>query len=271
MTTRMCLYHAGCVDGWTAAWAVWRAWGEDALYIPVQYGQPPPNVTDAEVVIVDFSYDMDTMIGMHAIARSLLVLDHHESAQQELDGLIFAKFDMARSGAAMAWDHFHPKKIRRPWLVDYVQDRDLWQWKLHESKAINAWLGSVPRKSFALWSMLDEGGPAPALEAGRAVVTVTENYVGYMAKHARRISFGGYVVPIVNACGFWASELLDVLAQDKPFAISWFERGDGKYQFSLRSRGEHGVNVFEIAQQYGGGGHRQAAGFQRDEPLLGST
>ena len=36
-------------------------------------------------------------------------------------------------------------------------------------------------------------------------------------------------------------------------------RADGRWQFSLRSEGEFDVSA--VAQQYGGGGHRNAAGF----------
>ena len=31
---RVCFYHAGCPDGFGAAWAVWRAWGEQGRYLP---------------------------------------------------------------------------------------------------------------------------------------------------------------------------------------------------------------------------------------------
>lgn len=25
----VCIYHGGCIDGFTAAWVVWRKWGDD--------------------------------------------------------------------------------------------------------------------------------------------------------------------------------------------------------------------------------------------------
>ena len=42
--------------------------------------------------------------------------------------------------------------------------------------------------------------------------------------------------------------------------MGWFERGDGKIQFSLRSNGD--IDVSAIAKIYNGGGHKNAAGFQ---------
>ena len=61
-------------------------------------------------------------------------------------GTHFARFDMGRSGAVLAWDYFFggPSTGRpRPWIVEYVQDRDLWAWKLPRSKEVSAYLRSL--------------------------------------------------------------------------------------------------------------------------------
>lgn len=36
------LYHAHCADGFGAAYAAWLKLGNDAQYVPVKYGDPPP-------------------------------------------------------------------------------------------------------------------------------------------------------------------------------------------------------------------------------------
>jgi len=51
------------------------------------------------------------------------------------------------------------------------------------------------------------------------------------------------------------------LAKDRPFGTYYIDRHDGKRQWSLRSR-DGGVDVSEIAKAHGGGGHKQAAGFE---------
>jgi nanoRNase/pAp phosphatase (c-di-AMP/oligoRNAs hydrolase) len=45
----------------------------------------------------------------------------------------------------------------------------------------------------------------------------------------------------------------------EPFAACYWDTPDGRF-FSLRSS-DAGEDVSAIAQQYGGGGHRNAAGF----------
>jgi len=76
------IYHANCADGFTAAWAVRQAM--DAEFYPGVHGAPPPDVTDRVVILVDFSYPRTQLLEMARAARSLLVLDHHKTAEADL-------------------------------------------------------------------------------------------------------------------------------------------------------------------------------------------
>ena len=105
MTPDLCIYHGGCDDGFGAAYAVWRLHGADVDYHAGVYGVAPPDITGLDVAIVDFSYKRPVMIDLANKARSILVLDHHKTAQADLDGLsvecpnVTVEFDMNRSGA----------------------------------------------------------------------------------------------------------------------------------------------------------------------------
>ena len=55
---------------------------------------------------------------------------------------VFSKqvvFDNTHSGAYLAWKHYFPNK-EVPLLVQYVEDRDCWFWKLSDSKLVNSGL-----------------------------------------------------------------------------------------------------------------------------------
>ncbi len=155
MSNKICIYHKNCADGLTAALAVYNAphWGKDTEFLSAQYGDKAPDVSGKDVIIVDFSYPRDILLDMNESANSLFVLDHHKTAQEALEDLPFARFDMNSSGAMMAWEYLHepiaPSKI--PQLVNYVQDRDLWRWKLPESKEVSAALASYPLK-LKIWN-----------------------------------------------------------------------------------------------------------------------
>lgn len=84
MTRQMPLviYHANCADGFTAAWAVHKAMPAD--FHAAFYQAPPPDVTGRDVIMVDFCYAHDIMLQLQRTARSLLVLDHHKTADEVL-------------------------------------------------------------------------------------------------------------------------------------------------------------------------------------------
>ena len=142
MPKSLVLFHANCADGFGAAIAAYTAIGEAGEYVAVQHGQPPPDVTGRDVYILDFSYPRDVLEQMFGVANSLLVLDHHESAQQALAGLTYARFDLTHSGAVLAWEYFHPG-TRVPDLLAYVEDRDLWHHALPQTHEISAYLRAV--------------------------------------------------------------------------------------------------------------------------------
>ena len=80
----LCIYHGNCADGFGSAWAVREALGDDVEFHPGVYQDDPPDVTDQDVILVDFSYKRDVLFEMEKTAYSILILDHHKSAAEEL-------------------------------------------------------------------------------------------------------------------------------------------------------------------------------------------
>jgi oligoribonuclease NrnB/cAMP/cGMP phosphodiesterase (DHH superfamily) len=260
---RVVLYHAGCDDGFGAAWAAWRALGDRAMYLPVNYGQPAPTLPDGAIVtIVDFAYPRDTLLRLRE--RVLLhVLDHHKSAAEDLAGLDFAVFDMTKSGARLAWEHFHPG-VELPALLAYVEDRDLWRFALSCTKEITAYVRSYPR-DFDTWQMLDSqvcDHINTPLSAGGAILRATNQLVAAHVDHAHLTDFDGMRVPCVNAT-MLQSEIGAALCErfpGAPFSLTYFDREDGLRVWSLRTT-RADVDCSAIASRHGGGGHPGAAGF----------
>jgi oligoribonuclease NrnB/cAMP/cGMP phosphodiesterase (DHH superfamily) len=261
MSKRLVIYHGGCRDGFCAAWVLAARYGaENVDFHAGYYGQPPPDFSGRDVVVVDFSYPRATMEQIRAEAESLTWLDHHKTAQA--DALDFkadhVTFDMERSGAGIAWDHYFPGQPR-PWIVDYTEDRDLWRFKLPNAHELCAYL-SVLTFDFDTWSAHATRAREQYIPAGSAVMAKTAQYVREVAKNARRVRFEGHDIPLFNAPQVDISELGDHLAQGETFAMGWWQRADAVFQYSLRSRGDFDVSA--IAKKYGGGGHKNAAGFQ---------
>lgn len=99
-TPDLCLYHANCDDGFTAAWAVWKRW-PDCEFRAAQYGDlPPEDVAGKHVLIVDFSWPQQSLEQIAETAATVLVLDHHKTAQaaQELIKKMIVKLARADAG-----------------------------------------------------------------------------------------------------------------------------------------------------------------------------
>lgn len=264
------LYHANCWDGFCAAWAFHRA-DPNAEFVPVQYGDAPPDVTGRDVYVLDFSFKRDVLLAMKAAAKSLLVLDHHKTAEAELAGLDFCTFDMNKSGARLTWEFLadrgdvHPIE---PWLVDYTEDRDLWLWRRPNSREINSALRTYPL-DFDEWDVLyaDSATLPRLINEGAAILRAEKAIIESHVRNAHETTIDGHRVLVVNATTL-ISEIAGELAKDRPFGVCWFEGDNNERVYSLRSR-DGGVDVSEIAKRHGGGGHRNAAGFR--VPATGAT
>ncbi|MFM8550752.1 MAG: phosphoesterase [Nitrospiraceae bacterium] len=246
------LYHADCADGFGSAWSIWKKFPA-AQFIPVKHGfPPPPDLANRHVVIVDFSYARPLLDTMAKEAASLLILDHHITAQQALENFPHAYFDLKKSGAVLAWEWAH--QTPAPWLPQYIQDKDLWHWALPDSREITAALSSYPF-DFALW---DSFNREALIAEGKAILRYEQEMIGKILAEAVTVTFHGHKIPTVQST-ILTSQIGERLAKGHPFCLIWHDK-DGRRYFSMRSAPD-GADVAAIAIQHGGGGHTHAAGF----------
>ena len=246
------LYHAECMDGFGAAWALWKRF-PNAKYIPVKHGLSQPEGLDHQhVLMVDFSYHREAILALADITASLQILDHHITAQSALNDLPYAYFDMSRSGAVLAWEWAHSQPV--PWVLQYVQDKDLWHWQLPYSREISAALASYPF-DFSIW---DQFQFETLKVEGTGILRYETILVDKLVQEAVMVSLAGHTVPAVHS-PVMASQIGERLSAGHAFGVIWHQK-DGRRYFSLRSKAG-GVSVSDIAAHYGGGGHTHAAGF----------
>jgi len=200
MVKILCIFHKSCADGFASAWAVRKLLGLDVEFHAASYGDKPPigkmierepnprspnAIVGRDILIGDFSYPLPVLRVMAAEARSVLVIDHHATAQADLTGLyepmnwrhwincpdamdggsardgraapanLAAIFDMNRGGAGLTWDYLSGGQPR-PRIIDLVEDRDLWHFKhdpdTRRFAAVAASWGYEPTpENFARW------------------------------------------------------------------------------------------------------------------------
>lgn len=269
MNNKICIYHGNCPDGFAAAWAVRHALGDSVIFYKGQHQQPPPDVDGLEVILVDFSYKKQVLQSMLKTAASITILDHHISAEKDLADLLVSGevnglFDMNKSGAMLAWQWFNKDKPV-PKLIEHIQDRDLWRFKLEGTREITTALSSYPF-DFDLWDKLMTNGSDELKELSRdglAIERKIKNDIQQLiASGVRRMVIGGYDVPVLNVSSAYVSDAGNLLSVEEPFAACYWDHSEGR-SFSLRSS-PTGIDVSEVAAVYGGGGHVNAAGFTVD-------
>ncbi|GAB7530270.1 DHH family phosphoesterase [Pseudomonas sp. 3A(2025)] len=268
----LCIYHGNCADGFGAAWVVRRRFGTDVQFYAANHGEPPPEVLDQHVVIVDFAYSLEVLTAMASTALSVLVIDHHKTAQADLADVkpfperrqpgplegLHAVFDMNRSGAGLTWDHYFKDKPR-PELINHIEDRDLWLFKLEGTREITANLFSHPQ-DFEVWDELMATPVSTLRSEGAAIERSRQRELAALLRTTpRRLVICGFDVPAANLPFTHASDAGHLLCAGEPFAAIYWDTPQGR-SFSLRST-EAGEDVSVIARQFGGGGHRNAAGF----------
>jgi len=274
---------------------------EGAEYVPMQYGTVPDieswhmqyAISQREVYILDFSFPRQTMDYLFSVARRVTWLDHHKTAfemwcgkapelfftmHKEQDDCKHIVLDDCKSGAMLAWEYFHPG-TEVPMLIKHIDDRDRWQFKMEGTKELNAALWSAPW-NFQQWKELNESDLVPMYKAGKAILRAHDQNVQSVVKGSARECWIKAPEPIdlpgsfldevtqgwqglaANCPPHLTSDVGHELAnQSGTFGLCWtLSQTDLVAKCSLRSNGDYDVSA--IAKAFGGGGHRNAAGFE---------
>jgi oligoribonuclease NrnB/cAMP/cGMP phosphodiesterase (DHH superfamily) len=250
------------------------------------------------LIILDFSLPRRVMDELFDKCKPVVWLDHHKTAFElyELPATKFTakaegthiELDNDRSGAMISWNYFHPE-IDAPMFIKHIDDRDRWQFKIADSKEFHCALASMKPWSFSQWQDFfttytgyeDNKVYHDMYTSGRAILRAHEQNVNSsfnagkcpcMIPWKKVIDELEYVV--VDATGLacnttphLASDIGHKLANESlTFGLCWYMGHNGKAKISLRSNGDYDVSA--IAKVFGGGGHKNAAGFEIDMKTL---
>lgn len=259
------VYHANCVDGFASAYAAWKKFGDEAIYHASSYGDEPPAVqADDRLLVLDFSYPKETVRRLLETVKDFLLIDHHATAMEELCEFISTgKVKISaniNSGCILTWQELHPKKDA-PWYFDFIEDRDLWTWRLPKSREVNAFIQSQ-EMNFDSFDDLGERSEAFASLIGTQLLRAQCKLVELMLK-SKTIGYFGETSCVVCNATVLQSEMGDALLNLCPqaeVALIWRDSGNGNLACSLRSR-RGGPHCGHLASKFGGGGHANSSGF----------
>ena len=262
------IYHKGCSDGFGAAFAIWMTIGDQPKYQPCCFGDDIPDVTGKNVAICDFSFSKEIMLDMIQKAKSLIVIDHHLSAKNNLEDIPgeYKIFDMTHSGAYLTWSYFNPHS-KIPDLILYIEDRDIWKHSLQNTQDFFARFKDVPFDFKEYERLLNPFEFKKIIEEGKIINSYDKRQMDWIICHANcQLSLlpnrEVYNIVYLNS-NLYKSDLGNKLLfkyQHVDFSVVYSYNDRKKItMFSLRSCNER-TDVSEIAQLFGGGGHRNASG-----------
>lgn len=202
-------------------------------------------------------------------------------------------FDLEKSGARLAWEYFQPERPP-PLMLLHIEDQDLWRFSLPGTRAFCRGL-RLHAFDFTRWHELARQTPSAESPSYREMLTQGQAIESYLQRETQFLAESTLRMPArlrgdpvdalqavrhnqqtiadgdlswltingiaINANALFASDLGNLLAETSgTFGLIWQLSGDGEVKISLRSKGR--FDVAAIAARYGGGGHRNAAGFR---------
>jgi len=269
-------YHDNCNDGFGAALCAWKALGEsNAKYIPIQYNTMEETIwrynlhmskQTKEIYFLDFC-PSEKMIAHLACKHNVYTIDHHITAQSTIKNAserwkqtFRYKFDTKKSGTMLTWEYFFPRSIV-PLFVKLLDDYDLYTFKYgNDTKTLFNALEMVP-KEFVEWNRYMSIVELNRLLSRYASI---QEYIKVKAAQVAENAFygtiSGYKAKFVF-CPIYISEVGNLIANalDVDVAVVVSLNEFNKAKVSLRSVGN--IDVSLIAKKFGGGGHKNAAGF----------
>lgn len=287
MKKPLIVYHKNCDDGFGAAYAAWKKLGDTAEYLPLDFNDDLARADFAgrDVTALDFAFNPeDAQKYLLPVVKSLTVVDHHLSAMdswckhlgvaaengqlRHRNGKLDLFFDLDKSGAYLAWEHFHAGE-KLPRMLAHISDIDLWRFELDGTRDFSTYLRAQPR-DFAVWDkicrQMESESADGLLATGQAINGFynrqLEGIVGAGRESVIELEDGNGMRAkgiAINASKLFASDLGNILAvKSGSFAVIWETDGRTAY-CSMRS-----VPAFDsipFARAEGGGGHPQACGF----------
>lgn len=277
-------YHAPCTDGsMCAAIALKAGINPHALHAYV-HGETKVEIltSGSTVVFADCCPSSKIISTLLDEQVKVYVFDHHKTAMptlQAFHGRRFfnCSFSLEKCGAQIVWENLFPG-LPMPLIVDYVADRDLWKFLLLGSKEVSAkvglltihdLIGHLPELPLLHDRRQEEADRQyRAIEDLKQQGTIILEYQNTQVQRALpRVRIGmfktlSWRIALLNSTTV-VSELGNYLcrtmADEIDFAAIYFDT-DRHTKFSLRSIGD--FDVSQIAARFGGGGHKNAAGFE---------
>jgi oligoribonuclease NrnB/cAMP/cGMP phosphodiesterase (DHH superfamily) len=248
-------------------------------------------VTGEDIWFVDLSFKKDTAWQLQELLNkgcNITWIDHHTSSMElekapgyewikEIPGLRLEGV----SGAALTWYWKYNGGIvdedMLPYYMKLVSDYDCWKYKYDphttwfklamdttdDTPFASIWKKFQATEIYDKLTQIEE--MTPLLNIGKEIKTYVDiNNEFYYDNYAYESEIGGLKCIVVNKKS--NSWVFGENYSKYPVCVVWVYDGEW-YSYSIYSHDKE-VDCSKIAESYGGGGHRSAAGFKSKELLF---
>lgn len=278
----VCIYHNRDLDGFTSAAIVKKKY-ENLTLIGYDYGDELPYVKIPKgepVIMVDCSLPMDEMYKLAEWSYWRLIwIDHHISAINDYEDSVAGKEDflnynleVGRAACELTWEYLFPEK-RMPEAVRLLGAYDTWR-----NNDPHSWYGEILPFQYGMRSQCNspESFPMHLLEESLVeqmdidlLIGIGKEIISYddlrnelsVGRAAFPKKVKGYRAICLNTSEFSSKTFDSVYDEEKHDIMVPFQFNGEVWKFSIYST-KDSVDCSSIAKQFGGGGHRKAAGFR---------
>lgn len=235
----MILYHKDDHDGHASGWVMHNRFPTLEL-LGVTYGDKIP---DGVHTFVDFCPD-EAWLGRN---EGSVIIDHHKSNANKLEkwSQHTRVYDCGLSGVELTWEYCYPGE-EMPWWLELIGRWDRWD---HDSDVINMHYYYEQFDTHPEMFNWGEEPPPYWMTLGEAVRKAADEQNRRMRERV-----------VIKDLWGWKVGVLYGRADSRVFDYQGYEIGVMVTEGGVSLRSET-VDVSVIAQKYGGGGHKGAAGF----------
>jgi uncharacterized protein len=266
-----CIYHRADNDGLCSGSIVKHALPEAQL-VGMNYNEEFPLwdklSKDDVVIMTDFSLEpFEEMIRLNELCE-LHWIDHHDTAikKYEESGADIKGLRVDGTAACtLTWEYFFNEPA--PKAVEFIGLYDVWDHRNPQVLPFQMGLRTFDtRMGSRIWDEVIRSDPhwiAVVVSKGAIIMDYQKRYhKGYCSAYSFETEFEGLKALAVNK-GFTNSMVFGDRIRDYDIVIT-FVRKNKAWKVSFYTDKEH-VHCGQLAEKYGGGGHRQAAGANVEE------
>lgn len=261
------IYHDD-VDGRASAHLVGTCY-KNVEFAPFHHGDINIDGTGADIVyIIDISIP-PKQLAVLMEECAVVWIDHHKTAIENLPTHIPGIRRVGTAACELTWEYLFPF-TDVPMYIKLIGDRDVWAWQygdstMYFSYGIHAEDTSPTSK---IWDTVSEDCQT-IIDKGAAIYKyIRQQSLAALKERSFLLEWRGYRTLAINSDLIKSAEFMKEFAPDVVIWMTFRMVADSSKRYWTVTIYSDAIDVSSIAAEYGGGGHKGAAGFQSADLLF---